>query len=386
MVVLDIGRLHEHGQQRTFRIGDDMTLATLDPLRHVKSTRAATFRGFHSLAVDDAGGGTKLAPLPLAHLGNQGVIDQTPQSRSTPLVEVISNGRTRRKILWQRAPLTSRARDVEDRIYDDTQIGLAWPATSARCRHKRFNQFPLLIRRIACITQFVAPILFTGDFSPRHVVCSLVLSQARRNHNGLESLNFLFRSDFQETPNGRANVGSRRQGRPGGQLEADTPEHETAGGGASLDAVDARIRHPSGAEDHRRRDRAGAQPRRRLSCGPAELDRSLRVSWCSGRSALGLTTGLAAFRTRNLIGPGAVDLLRSEFKFEAFAHYAGKKTPYRVLLQAGGFHHRGDRCARGRLQHGDDARLLRRRIAFLRPGGTRYSRYRRLCSRHLSAC
>src|SRR5438874_5682662 len=203
MVVLDIGRLHEHGQQRTFRIGDDMTLATLDPLRHVKSTRAATFRGFHSLAVDDAGGGTKLAPLPLAHLGNQGVIDQTPQSRSTPLVEVISNGRTRRKILWQRAPLTSRARDVEDRIYDDTQIGLAWPATSARCRHKRFNQFPLLIRRIACITQFVAPILFAGDFSPRHVVCSLVLSQARRNHNGLESLNFLFRSDFQ-VGNGQA--------------------------------------------------------------------------------------------------------------------------------------------------------------------------------------
>src|SRR5213078_408279 len=90
MVVLDIGRLHEHGQQRTFRIGDDMTLATLDPLRHVKSTRAATFRGFHSLAVDDAGGGTKLAPLPLAHLGNQGVIDQTPQSRSTPLVEAQS--------------------------------------------------------------------------------------------------------------------------------------------------------------------------------------------------------------------------------------------------------------------------------------------------------
>src|SRR5207248_9131785 len=91
--------------------------------------QANTFRGFHSLAVDDAGGGTKLAPLPLAHLGNQGVTDQTPQSRSTPLVEVISNGRTRRKILWQRAPLTSRARDVEDRIYDDTQIGLAWPAT-----------------------------------------------------------------------------------------------------------------------------------------------------------------------------------------------------------------------------------------------------------------
>src|SRR5207253_5614597 len=269
MVVLDIGRLHEHGQQRTFRIGDDMTLATLDPLRHVKSTRAATFRGFHSLAVADAGGGTKLAPLPLAHLGNPGIIDQKPQSRSTPLVEVISNGRTRRKILWQRAPLTSRARDVEDRIYDDSQSGLAWPATSARCRHKPFNQFPLLIRRIACITQFVAPILFAGDFSPRHVVCSLVLSQARRNHNGLESLNFLFRSDFQETPNGRANVGSRRPDHPTRRLAGGRPERGSRGGGADEDVVAARIRYANGFEAPRRRDRASAQSRRRVSSGPA---------------------------------------------------------------------------------------------------------------------
>src|SRR5437868_3810917 len=112
MVVLDIGRLHEHGQQRTFRIGDDMTLATLDPLRHVKSTRAATFRGFHSLAVDDAGGGTKLAPLPLAHLGNQGVIDQTPQSRSTPLVEVISNRSNIERSNTAENPLAARATDI----------------------------------------------------------------------------------------------------------------------------------------------------------------------------------------------------------------------------------------------------------------------------------
>src|ERR1700758_1816694 len=113
MVVLDIGRLHEHSQQRTFRIGDDMTLAALDPLSHVKSTRAATFRGSHSLAIDDAGRGAELAPLPTAHLCNQGVIDQAPQSRSTPLVEVVSNSRARRKILRQRTPLASRGRDVE---------------------------------------------------------------------------------------------------------------------------------------------------------------------------------------------------------------------------------------------------------------------------------
>jgi hypothetical protein len=40
--------------------------------------------------------------------------------------------------------------------------------------------------------------LFAGDFSPRHVVLSLESSQTRRNHNGLESLNFLFRSGSQD--------------------------------------------------------------------------------------------------------------------------------------------------------------------------------------------
>jgi hypothetical protein len=40
--------------------------------------------------------------------------------------------------------------------------------------------------------------LFAGGFSPRHVVISLESSQTRRNHNGLESLNFLFGSGSQD--------------------------------------------------------------------------------------------------------------------------------------------------------------------------------------------
>src|SRR5205807_5070588 len=117
------------------------------------------------------------------------------------------------------------------------------PATSARCRHKRFNQFPLLIRRIACITQFVAPILFAGDFSPRHVVCSLVLSQARRNHNGLESLNFLFRSDFQGEDGLRARhpVTFRRERarrrRTSGGISASTPSATSAANSSGVSAA-----------------------------------------------------------------------------------------------------------------------------------------------------
>src|SRR6266545_3877958 len=189
MVVLHIAGLHKHRQQRTLRIGDDMTLAAHDPLGHVKPARAATFRGLHSLAVDNAGRRTGLAPLPFAHLSNQSITDRAPQPRSTPFVEVIANGRTWQKILRQRAPLASRRRDVEDRVHDRSQIDLAWPAASTRRRHKPLHQSPLLIRRVACIAQPIAPILLPGDFSPRHFDLNRI-SQIRRNHKGLKSLNF----------------------------------------------------------------------------------------------------------------------------------------------------------------------------------------------------
>ena len=55
VIVLDIGRLHQDCEQRAFGIGDDVALAALDLLGHVKPTRAAAFRGLRALAVDDAG-------------------------------------------------------------------------------------------------------------------------------------------------------------------------------------------------------------------------------------------------------------------------------------------------------------------------------------------
>src|SRR5690606_25698396 len=42
-------------------------------------------------------------------------------------------------------------------------------------------------------------IVRTGDFSPAHVENSFVASQPRRNHNGLKSLNLLFRPASEET-------------------------------------------------------------------------------------------------------------------------------------------------------------------------------------------
>src|SRR6202047_752068 len=57
--------------------------------------------------------------------------------------------------------------------------------------------------------------------------------------------------------------------------------------------------------------------------------------------------GLAAISARDLVDPVAVHLGRAELQLEALAHHAGKKAAHRVLLPAGGLHHRFDRCARG---------------------------------------
>src|SRR5215211_1724955 len=55
MIVLNIGRVHENGEQRTFGISDDVTLASHHPLGSVEPAWAAAFRGLHALAVDDGG-------------------------------------------------------------------------------------------------------------------------------------------------------------------------------------------------------------------------------------------------------------------------------------------------------------------------------------------
>src|SRR4051812_27538713 len=102
------------------------------------------------------------------------------------------NRRIRRKVFWQRSPLAAGRRNVEDRIHDHAQSDLTGTAMPACWRHQRFDQLPLRISQVACITQFVALMLFAGGFSPTHVVISFESSQTRKNHNGLESLNFLF--------------------------------------------------------------------------------------------------------------------------------------------------------------------------------------------------
>src|SRR5262249_22256183 len=153
-----------------------------------KPAWAATFRGLDALAVDDTRRRGDIASNSLASARDQNAIDPAPNSSITPVVEVILNGRARRKVLGHSSPLAPRRQNVEDRVHHRAELQLSGPTWAAALCHQRRNPPPLRVRHIVCITQGVAPILISGDFSPRH--CDLHrISQIRRNHKGLKSLN-----------------------------------------------------------------------------------------------------------------------------------------------------------------------------------------------------
>src|SRR5207253_6691958 len=125
-------------------------------------------------------------------------------------------------------------------------------------------------------------------------------------------------------PNDRANVGIRHPGRPTDRPEAGRSEHETRGGGAGEGAVAAARWCANGCEAHRRRGRASAQSRRRVSSGPVVPGRSLRAAWYSGRLALG--PARTRFAACDLIDPRTIELLRTELQLEALAYHACQKA------------------------------------------------------------
>src|SRR5690606_9258100 len=73
------------------------------------------------------------------------------------------------------------------------QINRARPPNPPPRRQEWRDHTPLRILHIACVAPPITAIVRTGDFSPAHVENSFVASQPRRNHNGLKSLNLLFR-------------------------------------------------------------------------------------------------------------------------------------------------------------------------------------------------
>src|SRR5258708_5773700 len=123
--------MHLHSQQGALGVGDDMTLAPLDALGHVKPAWTATFRGLHTLAVDNPSRWRGFASLPLSDALDQRVIDRAPQARPAPLVKIILNRRACREVLRQRAPLAAAGPNIENCIHDHAETDLSRTAAPA---------------------------------------------------------------------------------------------------------------------------------------------------------------------------------------------------------------------------------------------------------------
>jgi hypothetical protein len=77
--ILDIGSVDHGMNQIAFGIGQDLPLTAFDLLARVIAPRAATFRGFHALAVDQSRAGRSLATDSFPPSQRQGMVEREPQ-------------------------------------------------------------------------------------------------------------------------------------------------------------------------------------------------------------------------------------------------------------------------------------------------------------------
>src|SRR5258707_7824812 len=214
LIVLNVGGLNKHGEQRAFGIGDDVTLAAFDLLGHVNPTRTAAFRGFRALAVDDASRWDRFTPDGLACQPDEAAVDAMPSPVVAPAIEVALHGRARRKVLGQRPPLAAGRENIENGIYQRAQIGRSRAANSSRFWHQRFQKHPFAISRIACKPKPVAPILQASDFGSSHRALPRI-SQIRWNHMRLKSL-----TSFSASLSGRGPEQTDAEGHGGKRMRA----------------------------------------------------------------------------------------------------------------------------------------------------------------------
>ena len=150
------------------RVDQQMALAPVDLLSGIIAARPGRLRRLHRLAVDDPGRRARLAPFRFARSHHQRVVDARPRSIVAPAIEIVLHRRERRELLGQHPPPTTALGDVEDCIHHMAHRGFPRAAAPMRRRQVRRDHRPFLIRRVACITPPIPPILRASDFSPGH--------------------------------------------------------------------------------------------------------------------------------------------------------------------------------------------------------------------------
>ncbi len=173
VAVLDVGGVDHGDQQEANGIDQDVTFPALDLLGRVIARNAAAFRGFHRLTVDHRGRGNGLAPLLLARLDGQGMVDAATGAVLTPGPDVAVHRAAGRKFLGQHAPLAAGREQIEKRVDNLAQDRRSGPTDRLRRRQMGCDQGLLPVRRVAYVACALPLILIAGRFSP-HLVSPVV--------------------------------------------------------------------------------------------------------------------------------------------------------------------------------------------------------------------
>ena len=121
--------------EQSGRIGNNVALAALDPFPGIISSNPATFCSFYTLAIDDPGCWMGVSALRKARSFDQFAVDFIEHPIIAPSVEIAADGRNRRKVVGQHAPLAASRRDIEDRVEHIAQIRRSRAARSPEPRH-----------------------------------------------------------------------------------------------------------------------------------------------------------------------------------------------------------------------------------------------------------
>src|SRR6185295_6716459 len=188
MDVLNIGGMNVDCQQKSIGIGDDVPLASMNSFARIEAAWTAGLCCRSTLAIDDGRRRCRLAAEFSSSLPDQSPDDPVPSSRVAPRIKIALHRRIGWELAWQSPPLTAGRQNVENRLHDLPQIGLARSPEPSAPRHLPGNQRPFRIRQIACITKSTTLILDTSDFGPRHRVLPRIFanpkeSQPGRNHS-----------------------------------------------------------------------------------------------------------------------------------------------------------------------------------------------------------
>ena len=110
-----------------------------------------------ALAVDDRNCRARRAPVALAGLDIERMVDALQRAVPIPQLEIMVHRAFRRQILGQRLPLAAGPQQVKKAVENLAHVDVPRPAATSCRRNRRRHQSPFFIGETTCITQTLTP-------------------------------------------------------------------------------------------------------------------------------------------------------------------------------------------------------------------------------------